>query len=187
VLRGYIKIWCRPSSSTLPLTQFPSQKTMQPNQRDSSYTPSRGSQRYNSYHDLPVPSSAPGSIYNSPNTPSRSFESLAQATIQPPPPPLYTRYDYGSQAGPSAPRPSMHSYSSSCRYFKCLFIDLNTHNSQSEPNLNFGKGPSYPAGLHSTRHKNRSVRRWPSEHIIRQPNVQGSPRVIRRTSSRRRN
>ncbi|CCO35088.1 Sterol 3-beta-glucosyltransferase [Rhizoctonia solani AG-1 IB] len=88
---------------------------MQPNQRDSSYAPSRGSQRYNSDHDLPVPSSAPGSVYNSPNTPSRSFESLAQATIQPPPPPLYTRYDYGSQAGPSAPRPSMHSYSSSSK------------------------------------------------------------------------
>ncbi|ELU40833.1 UDPGT domain-containing protein [Rhizoctonia solani AG-1 IA] len=85
--------------------------TMNPKQRDSVY--SRGSQRYNSYHDLPVPSSAPGSVYYSPNTVNRSFESLAQDTIQPPPPPVYARYDPRSEPGPSVPRSSFHSYSSS--------------------------------------------------------------------------
>ncbi|CAE6356862.1 unnamed protein product [Rhizoctonia solani] len=84
---------------------------MNPKQRDSVY--SRGSQRYNSYHDLPVPSSAPGSVYYSPNTVNRSFESLAQDTIQPPPPPVYARYDPRSEPGPSVPRSSFHSYSSS--------------------------------------------------------------------------
>ncbi|EUC58960.1 sterol 3-beta-glucosyltransferase, partial [Rhizoctonia solani AG-3 Rhs1AP] len=83
---------------------------MYPNQRDSAFSNGR-SQRYHSYQELPVPaSSAPSSAYNSPNSAARSFESLAQATIQPPPPPLYTRHDHGSQAGPSEPR---HSYSSS--------------------------------------------------------------------------
>ncbi|KAL5641789.1 hypothetical protein ACGC1H_002028 [Rhizoctonia solani] len=85
---------------------------MYPNQRDSAFS-SRGSQRYSSYHELPVPaSSAPSSAYNSPNSAARSFESLAQATIQPPPPPLYTRHDHGSQAGPSEPRSSYLSSSS---------------------------------------------------------------------------
>ncbi|KAJ1311934.1 hypothetical protein OPQ81_010394 [Rhizoctonia solani] len=88
---------------------------MYPNQRDLAYSNSRGSHRYNSYHELPVPaSSVPSSVYNSPHSATRSFESLAQATIQPPPPPLYTPHQqYGSKAGPSEPRPSFHSHSSS--------------------------------------------------------------------------
>ncbi|CAE6371372.1 unnamed protein product [Rhizoctonia solani] len=96
---------------------------MKPNQRDSAYSQSRG-QRYNSYNDLPVSSSAPSSVYNSPNIPNQSFESLAQATIQPPPPPLYTRYDHESQAGPSALRPSLHSYSSSSSQISVSEKDL---------------------------------------------------------------
>ncbi|KDN37111.1 hypothetical protein RSAG8_10386, partial [Rhizoctonia solani AG-8 WAC10335] len=85
---------------------------MYPNQRDSAFSNSKGAQRYNSYHELPVPaSSAPSSVQNSPYSATRSFESLAQATIQPPPPPVYTRHD-GSQAGPSGPRASFHSRSS---------------------------------------------------------------------------
>ncbi|CAE6475911.1 unnamed protein product [Rhizoctonia solani] len=87
---------------------------MHPNQRDSAYSNYRGSQQYSSYHERSVPaSSAPASVYNSPYSATRSFESLAQATIQPPPPPLYTRHDTGPQAGPSDPRASFHSHSSS--------------------------------------------------------------------------
>ncbi|CUA73567.1 Sterol 3-beta-glucosyltransferase UGT80B1 [Rhizoctonia solani] len=98
---------------------------MHPNRRDSAFSHTGGSQRYNSYHELPVPtSSAASSVHNSPYSATRSFESLAQATIQPPPPPLYTRHDHGSQAGPSEPRPSFHSHSSSTSEFVAHDQDL---------------------------------------------------------------
>ncbi|CAE7079432.1 unnamed protein product [Rhizoctonia solani] len=85
---------------------------MRSNQQDtdSVFSSTKGSQQ----HGPPLPPrSAPASVYNSPHSATRSFESLAQAAIQPPPPPLYTRHDTGPQAGPSQPRPSFQSRLSS--------------------------------------------------------------------------